>query len=219
MLDPQSDTMLLLDNVYQWQASRQARQVAMLELISQVITRWSDHADLIMISGDSNASCRPRIVGYAGTEATRGADARLEEWSRQTGLCAAPSHATWLRVIKSRYAVLDSFFWRSKTNQMGIQVVESIFPPDPRLDHDIPQAQGHCETRCLMPPLEALWVPERIRMPVSTWSKKRADWQDAVTQLLALTAQEEDRFLELDRSKKIEIDCAQEVLGVTGGKL
>ncbi len=92
MSDPRSDTTLLLGNVYQWQASQPAMQVAMLQLISQVITRcqWSDHADLVIIGGDFNASCRPR-VGYAETEATRSADTRLEDWSRQAGLtCAAP---------------------------------------------------------------------------------------------------------------------------------
>jgi hypothetical protein len=95
MADPQSDTTLLLGNVYQFQASQPGRQAAMLELISRVITRWSDATDLILIAGDFNASCRPR-VGYVESELIRSADARLGEWSRQAGLaCAAPSHATW----------------------------------------------------------------------------------------------------------------------------
>ncbi len=83
---------------------------------------------------------------------------------------------------------------------MGIQGVESFLPPDPRLDHDILLALVHCETLGLMPPLEALWVPERIRM--SAWSEKRADWQEAVTWSLALTAPEADRFVELDRGPR-----------------
>ena len=100
----------------------------MLELISQVLTKWSDH-DLTVIGGDFNASYRPR-VGYAGTVATRSADARLEEWSRQQGLaCAAPSHATWQSANESRYAVLDKFFWRSKTDQIGLQDVAAYLPP------------------------------------------------------------------------------------------
>ena len=82
MSDPRSDTTLLLGNVYQFQASQPERQAAMLELISRVIARWSDHANLIMIGGDFNASCRPR-VGYVGSEVTSSADARLEDWSRQ----------------------------------------------------------------------------------------------------------------------------------------
>ncbi len=49
-------------------------------------------------------------------------------------------------------------------------------------------------------------IPERILM--SAWSEKGADWQEAVTQSLALTALEEDRFVELERSKTIAIDCA-----------
>ena len=60
---------------------------------------------------------------------TRSADARLEEWSRQAGLaCAAPPHATWQSINESRYDVLDSFFWRSKTSQMEIQGVEAFLP-------------------------------------------------------------------------------------------
>ena len=140
MSDPHSDTTLLLGNVYQFQATQPERQGAMLELISQVVTRWCDHADLVVIGGDWNASCRPR-VGYAETVITRSADARLEEWSRQAGLaCAAPPHATWQSINEQRYAVLDSFFWQSKTSQIKIQGVEAFLPPDPRLDHDLIRA-------------------------------------------------------------------------------
>ncbi len=137
MSDPRSDTTLLLGNVYQCQASQPENQGGMLELISQVLTRWSDHADIIVIGGDWNATCRPR-VGYAGTVATRSADARLEAWSRQAGLTyAASPHATWQSVKESLYAVLDGFFWRSKTDQIGLQDWESFLPADLRLDHDL----------------------------------------------------------------------------------
>ncbi len=60
---------------------------------------------------------------------------------------------------------------------------------------------------------------------MSTWSEKTVDWQKAVivtrrqTRSLALMGQEEDRFEELDRSKTIAIDCAREVLDITGGNL
>jgi endonuclease/exonuclease/phosphatase (EEP) superfamily protein YafD len=110
MSDPRSDTTLLLGNVYQYQAAQPEQQEAMLELISLVMERWSDHTDLIMMGGDFNASCRAR-VGYVGSNTTRGADARLQEWCRRGGLsCAAPMQATWQSVNESRYAVLDSFF-------------------------------------------------------------------------------------------------------------
>jgi hypothetical protein len=136
----------------------------MLELISHVITRWSDHADLILVGGDFNASCRPR-AGYAGSNVTRQADARLEEWSRQTGLaCKAPSHATWQSVNESRYAVLDSFFWRSKTDQLSITDAESFRPPDPRLDHEVVIVTLAGESVGRMPPLEALRAPVRLKM-------------------------------------------------------
>ncbi len=56
----------------------------MLQLIRQVTTRWSDCAVLIRHDLQRlNASCLLR-VGYAGTEATRSADARLEERGRST---------------------------------------------------------------------------------------------------------------------------------------
>ena len=217
MSDPRSDTTLLLGNVYQFQASQPERQAAMLELISRVVTRWSEHADLVMIGGDFNASCKPR-VGYVGSETTRVADARLMEWSRQAGLaCAAPSHATWQSINESRYAVLDSFFWRSKTDQMGIQGVNSYLPPDPRLDHDLVQARVSCDTVGPMPPLEALRAPVRLRM--RSWGQKRDAWQEAVTRSLDLSAPEPDKFTELERIQRIALDCARSVLGMTGGKI
>jgi hypothetical protein len=81
----------------------------MLDLIRQALTRWSEHADLIVIGGDWSATCRPR-AGCAGTVATRSADARLEEWSRWAGpACATSSHATWQSINESRYAVLHTF--------------------------------------------------------------------------------------------------------------
>jgi len=217
MSDPRSDTTFLLGNVYQFQASQPERQAAMLELISRVIARWSDHADLIMIGGDFNASCRPR-VGYVGSEVTCSADARLEDWSRQAGLaCAAPSHATWLSINESRYAVLDSFFWRSKADQIRIQGVESYLPPDPRLDHDMLQVRVSCDTVGPMPPLEALRAPVRLRM--RSWAQKKADWQEAVARSLSLSAEEANLFRELERVKRIALDCARSVLGTSGGSL
>ncbi len=101
----------------------------MLDLIRQVITRWSEHEDIIVTGGDWNATCRPR-VGYADSYGST--EVRLEEWGRQAGLaCTTSSHVTWQSNNESSYAVLDSFFWRSKTDKMGLQDVESLFPPDP----------------------------------------------------------------------------------------
>jgi hypothetical protein len=116
--DPRSDTSLLLGNVYQFQASQQENQMAMLDLIRQVLTRWSEHAPhLIVIGWDWNTTCRPRVGSYAEMLVTRSADAWLEEWSRQEGLaCPTSSHATWQSINESHYAVLDSFFWLSKTD-------------------------------------------------------------------------------------------------------
>ena len=51
------------------------------------------------------------------------------------------------------------------------------------------------------------------------WKERKDDWQVAVTRSLALSAPEEDQFLELDRAKRVALDCAREVLGVKGGKL
>ena len=140
------------------------------------------------------------------------------EWSRQQGLvCAAPSHATWQSINESRYAVLDSFLCLSKTDQTGLQDVAAYLPPDPRLDHDLVRARVKCDTLGPMPPLEALRSPVRIRM--NNWKQRKDDWQVAVTRSLTLSAPEADQFLELDRAKGIALDCAREVLGITGGKL
>ena len=216
MSDPRSDATLLLGNVYQFQATQPEKQQAMLELISRVIARWSDHVDLVIIGGDFNASCRAR-VGYVGAEVTRGADDRLLEWSRREGLaCAAPMHATWQSVNESRYAVLDSFFWRTKT-ELSITDAESYRPPDPRLDHETVIVHVSGESIGNMPPLEALRAPVRIKM--RQWSEKRSEWQGAVTRSLALSAPETDRFEELERVKRIALDCARTVLGTTGGNL
>jgi hypothetical protein len=78
MSEPRSDTTLLLGNLYQYQASQPAKQKAMLELVGRVVDRWSTGTDLVVVGGDFNASCRPR-VGYVDAEVTRTADVRLHE--------------------------------------------------------------------------------------------------------------------------------------------
>ena len=94
MSDSSSDTALLIGNKYQSQAAEPGRQQAILELAGRVISRWADQTDLLVVGGDWNASTRPK-AGYVGSQVTRGADARLQDWYRQEALtCAAPVHAT-----------------------------------------------------------------------------------------------------------------------------
>ncbi len=121
-------------------------------------------------------------VGYVGSDTTRGADARLLEWSEREGLaCAAPMHATWQSDNGSRYAVLDCFFWRAKTEQLSIAYAESFRSPDPRLDGVVVSVSG--ESIGKMPPLETLRSPIRLKM--DRWSEKRTEWQDAVNKSLS----------------------------------
>ena len=188
-----------------------------LQLVERVLDRWTDGTDLVVIGGDLNASCRPR-AGYADSEVTRGADARLQEWCQRAGLtCAAPLHATWQSINESRYAVLDCFLWRSRTGQASLRDAEAFLSPDPRLDHDPVRVCVSCDTIGTMPPLEALRAPVRLKM--RGWGAKRSEWQEAVTRSLSMTVPEEDRFAELERMKRIALDCARTVLGTTGGRL
>ncbi len=54
----------------------------MLELVVRVVDRWSTRTDLVVVGGDFNASCWPR-VGYVDAKVTRTADVRLHEWYQQ----------------------------------------------------------------------------------------------------------------------------------------
>ena len=51
----------------------------------------------------------------------------------------------------------------------------------------------------LMPPLEALHTPVRLRM--RAWSQKRIEWQDAVTRALGPPVPGMDRFQDLESIK------------------
>ena len=219
MSEPRTDTTLLIGNTYQFQASQPAKQKAMLELIGRVVDRWSPVVDLVVLGGDFNASCRPR-VGYVDAEVTRRADAGLHEWIQQVGLtCIAPPHATWQSINESRCAVLDCFFWQSRTDKATLQDAEGFLSPDPRLDHDPVRVCVKCDTIGPMPPLEALCAPERLKM--RKWRERKTAWQEAVTQSLSMSApeaSEEDRFAELDRIKRVALDCARTLLGTTGGR-
>jgi len=220
MSEPRTDTTLLIGNTYQFQASLPAQQQAMLELIGRVVDRWSSVVDLVVLGGDFNASCRPR-VGYVDAEVTRRADVKLHEWIQQMGLtCMAPPHATWQSVNESRCAVLDCFFWRSRTDKATLQDVEGFLSPDPRLDHDPVRVWVQCDTIGPMPPLEALRTPERLKM--REWRARKTAWQEAVTHSLSVPAPEVpegDRFAELERIKRVALDCARTLLGTTGGQI
>ena len=190
----------------------------MLELARLVIARWSDHSDLIVIGGDFNASLIRRM-GYAGSDTTRNADSRLQQWCTQTELsCAAPSQATWHSFNGSRSATLDCFFWRSKAGQLHIEDAEAFPSPDPRMDHHGVKIGLLGEGIALMPPLEALKKP--IRLNMRCWSKKKRNWHNEVKRILEDQGmQDQDRFRELDHAKYIALDCARSVLGTTGGKI
>ena len=63
------------------------------------------------------------------------------------------------------------------------------------MDHDPVRVCVACDTIGPMPPLEALRVPERLKM--REWREKRNAWQEAVTQSLSMSAREApygDRF-------------------------
>jgi hypothetical protein len=217
MSDPRSDTTILLGNVYQFQASRPVQQAAMLELARLVIARWSDHSDLIVIGGDFNASLMPR-TGYVGSEVTRNADSRLQEWCAQTGLsCAAPAQATWHSYNESRSAVLDCFFWRSTSDQLNLVDAEAFPSPDPRMDHHGVQICLSGGGIGLMPPLEALKKP--IRLNMRCWSTKKRNWHSEVKRILDQDMQDQDHFLKLEHAKHVALDCARSVLGTTGGRI
>jgi hypothetical protein len=191
----------------------------MLEMIGKVLARWKDHTDLFVIGGDFNASLRPS-VGYVGSETTARADARLQDWCRQTALLGAvPSCSTWQSVTEARHGVLDCFFWQSRTAELSITNVETWIPPDPRLDHDLVSVRVGGRGVGPMPPLEALRAPVRLRM--HRFKMKLTVWQEAVTKSLASEPQAPvtNYFQELEKVQRVALDCAREILGTTGGTL
>ena len=119
--------------------------------------------------------------------------------------CAASIHATWQSVNESRYAVLDSFFWRSRTEQLSITGAESFLPPDPRLDHEVVVVSVSGESIGKMPPLEPLRRPVRLKM--QKFAEKRTEWQAAVTRPVGTGI----GFTELERVKQIVLDCARTI--------
>ena len=133
--------------------------------------------------------------------------------------CEAPRYATWQSINESRCAILDCFFWQSRTGKGTLRDAEGFLSPDPLLDHDPVRVWVACDTIGPMPPLEALRVPERLKM--REWRAKKSAWQNAVTQSLSESASGalgESRFSEWEKIKRAALDCARTVLGTTGGR-
>ena len=117
IIESRTSTSILAINVRQFQASQPVEQAALLDMAGRVVRRWADSSDSVICGGDWNASLLPSL-GYTGSEHIRLADAGLEVWSSELGLsCAAPKEHTWASFNESRRAVLDCFFYRSKTGQ------------------------------------------------------------------------------------------------------
>ncbi len=76
---------------------------------------------------------------------------RYVKWYRREDLtCAAPEHATWQSVNKSGHAILDCFFWLSKSNGPSIRGAEAFLSADPQLDHDIVRDLESLSTAAIM---------------------------------------------------------------------
>ena len=197
-----SEVSLLLGNVYQYQAGQPEQQAALLTLIRSVIQRWAGQADHVILGGDLNASLRPRL-GYSGLAHIRAADARLHAFSQEAGLTyEAPREYTWHSANESRRAVLDGFLWRSRSGQASVSHPEAVVSPDPVNDHCAVRVILREATIGELPPLEALWRPERLRL--TKWKDKQDDWRTKVTQTLEAAAPEDSVcFATLDKAKRV----------------
>ncbi len=82
-----------------------------------------------------------------------------------------------------RHAVLDCFFWQSRTAELSITNVETWIPPDTRLDHCLLSVNAGGRGVGHMPPLEAHRAPVRLRM--HRFTMKQTVWQETVTKSLA----------------------------------
>ena len=216
LIEPRTGVTLLAINVRQYQATQPAHQDALLELVTKVLTRWGRDADATVIGGDWNASLRPRH-GYSGLSHIRAADERLAEWSDGSGLtCAAPREATWMSRDESRQAVLDCFFWRSKTGEPCLADPVALEAADPRLDHRVVQAPLTVEGINGMLPLEALMKPVQLRM--RNWRTEADKWRRAVSAKVG-NVEGEDCFERLERLKAVAYSQAKDILGVTGGRM
>ena len=115
---------------------------------------------------------------------------------------------------ETRAAVLDHFFWKSESTSTSVAEAVAVPSPDPRLDHSGVKVSILSDRIGPMPPLEALCTPVHLRM--DQWHDKRDEWQKAVSG--ALGPPMENRFLELEVTKRVALDCARAMLGTTGGR-
>jgi hypothetical protein len=127
---------------------------------------------------------RPRI-GYCWAPQTVLADERLLRWSEVAGLrCAAPEVPTWTSYNEQRHAVLDCFFWKSRSGgAAAVSAAMAFSSPDPRHDHRGVRIALQMDGMAAIPPAESLWRPLRLKM--QCWEKKREDWQKEVERILA----------------------------------
>jgi len=219
LVEPRTNVSLLLANVYQYQAGEPLQQAACLSLITAVFTRWQEQSDCTLAGGDWNASVCPR-VGYADSERIRHADGRLRAWSAASGLeCCAPEAPTWHSFNDTRRAVLDCFFHKSRANRPCLEGASTFLSADPRHDHCGVRATLSVAGIGPMPSLEALRRPLRLKM--KNWVSRRDEWRERVTQALqtAGPVADEDCFGQLERMRRVSVNCARTVLGVTGGDI
>ena len=219
LVEPRTNVSLLLANVYQYQAGEPLQQAACLSLITAVFTRWQEQSDCTLAGGDWNASVCPR-VGYADSERIRHADGRSRAWSAASGLeCCAPEAPTWHSFNDTRRAVLDCFFHKSRANRPCLEGASTFLSADPRHDHCGVRATLSVAGIGPMPSLEALRRPLRLKM--KNWVSRRDEWRERVTQALqtAGPVADEDCFGQLEHMRRVSVNCARTVLGVTGGDI
>ena len=141
---------------------------------------------------------------------------------------------TWASFNESRRAVLDCFFYRSKTGQACLRDTAAFGADDPRLNHRSVSATLSIEGNVTqgisaMLPIEALMLPVRLNM--RTWRCRADAWQKAVLEAVdeearrheathgAEQAEHDNCFQRFDVFKCIVHSRAKTVLGVTGGKM
>ena len=162
LIDPRSGVTFLVANVYQYQADQLTRQSALLSFIREVIGRWQDLSDHIVVGGDFNASIQPRF-GYSERSITAQADELLQAWVLQTNLTfASTTSATWFSGDDSHRAVLDGFFSRRKLGGVSADNPVVSASPDPRHDHRLVLVTLGADQIEAMPPLESLRRPRPL---------------------------------------------------------
>jgi hypothetical protein len=93
---------------------------------------------------------------------------------------------TWTSADDSRRAVLDCFFWKSRSGQPSVSHAGAFLSANPTLDHCGVKVLLRDDSIGEMPPLEALWRPERLRL--DAWRDKRQEWRKAVERDLPTAA-------------------------------